>query len=276
MWYTGDAGEHWVPLRGWGYNRNYEVASGLACGSLLVHFGASAAYDFVMVGTGDPANDDTPTEPTRWGVGVLWATGPADHITDWLDDRMNFRPPDSPPLQYYLPIVRMARHPDAYPQLSSPTTLNGRLWQEDRVVALVGPDEVYLGTWHNDPTYTWQSILTQHRVAGRGEWPDSRHQRRRVAAWYDRTRRTHRRGTHRWAAALLGRRGVHLGHDGLARSAREPGDACGRRPDAPLCPWPPGRASGGGGGVAHARAARTRSWTRSGPCPRWWSRSSTV
>ena len=80
IWYTGDGGATWEPLGGWANEprRRGGNISAFATGSLLVSFGAAAANDFVMVGTGEIGARQRPGNwsPMR-GMGVLAATGPA-------------------------------------------------------------------------------------------------------------------------------------------------------------------------------------------------------
>lgn len=79
VWYTDDAGSTWSPVGGWaersaerGGNNNAQ-----ACGCLLVHFGGSAADDYVMVGTGELIPSAHQFVPQHGGLGVLAARGPA-------------------------------------------------------------------------------------------------------------------------------------------------------------------------------------------------------
>ncbi|HZN18185.1 MAG TPA: hypothetical protein VFB84_08385 [Micromonosporaceae bacterium] len=81
VWYTEDAGATWAPIGGWA-NRTARVGgpnNAQSCGSILVHFGADAAGDFVMVGTGmgDLVWNRTPNRPALGGLGVLAASNPA-------------------------------------------------------------------------------------------------------------------------------------------------------------------------------------------------------
>ena len=80
VWYTGDGGATWEPLGGWANEprRFGGNTSAFACGCLLVNFGANAAADFVMVGTGEiGARQGVDGASSIQGVGVLSATGPA-------------------------------------------------------------------------------------------------------------------------------------------------------------------------------------------------------
>ena len=82
VWFSDDAGESWRPLGGWtttGTPPPIDRPSGvLACGCLLVRFGASAATDEVFVGTGEliPSAQGLPFSDNS-GIGILHATGPA-------------------------------------------------------------------------------------------------------------------------------------------------------------------------------------------------------
>ena len=55
VWYTDDGGSTWAPVGAWAEPARVAGGSNLAdaCGSILVSFGATAAQDFVMVGTGE-------------------------------------------------------------------------------------------------------------------------------------------------------------------------------------------------------------------------------
>lgn len=82
VWYTGDGGASWEPLGGWA-NEPRRIGghtSAFATGCLLVSFGADAAADFVMVGTGEIGafQDSAGAAPTL-GMGILVALGPASH-----------------------------------------------------------------------------------------------------------------------------------------------------------------------------------------------------
>jgi len=80
VWYTGDGGATWEPLGGWANEprRLGGNTSAFATGCLLVDFGADAAADFVMVGTGEIGAFQTSTGAAgSRGMGVLVARGPA-------------------------------------------------------------------------------------------------------------------------------------------------------------------------------------------------------
>ena len=113
VWFTDDAGESWRPLGGWtttGTPPPIDRPSGvLACGCLLVRFGASAATDEVFVGTGEltPLVRGRPFSDNS-GVGVLHATGPATSdifAAPWTIEGNNlansgiFRLAEDPPTQ---------------------------------------------------------------------------------------------------------------------------------------------------------------------------------
>ena len=113
VWFTDDAGESWRPLGGWtttGTPPPIDRPSGvLACGCLLVRFGASAATDEVFVGTGEltPLVRGRPFSDNS-GVGVLHATGPATSdifAAPWTVEGTNlansgvFRLAEDPPTQ---------------------------------------------------------------------------------------------------------------------------------------------------------------------------------
>ncbi len=79
VWYSGDGGATWAPLGGWASEprRVGGNISEFASGCLLVDFGADAADDFVMVGTGETGafQGSANAAPMR-GMGVLVATAP--------------------------------------------------------------------------------------------------------------------------------------------------------------------------------------------------------
>jgi len=80
LWYSGDAGATWDPVGNWanavrGAGGNL---TGLTIGSILVNFGANAAADHVVVGTGEMVPSTSQSGASRvGGVGVLTAVGPA-------------------------------------------------------------------------------------------------------------------------------------------------------------------------------------------------------
>lgn len=79
VWYTDDAGTSWRPVAGW--EERSVVAGGAnnaqSVGALLVSFGATAADDVVLVGTGEPGAVDSVFGSQAWGgLGVLVARGP--------------------------------------------------------------------------------------------------------------------------------------------------------------------------------------------------------
>jgi len=79
LWYTDDAGQFWSPVGGWAERSAVRggVNSAQSCGCLIVKFEASAADDFVMVGTGELQGfSRAPIRPALAGLGVLSAKGP--------------------------------------------------------------------------------------------------------------------------------------------------------------------------------------------------------
>lgn len=79
VWYSGDGGTTWDPIAG--FDPRVANVGGtlnpLVCGCLLVNFGANAAADHVMVGTGEIVPWVRPTGHSQWGgLGVFAATGP--------------------------------------------------------------------------------------------------------------------------------------------------------------------------------------------------------
>jgi hypothetical protein len=85
VWYTGDGGATWEPLGGWA-NEPRRIGgnvSAFASGCLLVSFGANAAADFVMLGTGEiGARQRATGHAATRGMGILVATGPASAALD--------------------------------------------------------------------------------------------------------------------------------------------------------------------------------------------------
>jgi hypothetical protein len=84
VWYTEDAGHSWRPVGGWASTPGVVggLSTDMSCGCLQVTFGASAAQDYVMVGTGDEAPVTLSTNrrsvfPRVSGRGVLAGLGPA-------------------------------------------------------------------------------------------------------------------------------------------------------------------------------------------------------
>jgi hypothetical protein len=114
VWYTDDAGASWAPVGGWAAREANRGGSNNAqtCGCILVHFGATAADDYVMVGTGERVPSPTsPNVPIQGGVGILAARGPtgaALTVSPWEDDA------GLTPLEG-LGIFRLARAPGAVP-----------------------------------------------------------------------------------------------------------------------------------------------------------------
>lgn len=79
VWFTSDGGAMWEPLGGWANEprRRGGNTSAFSSGCLLVDFGANAAADFVMVGTGEMGSFQQSSGGNTHGMGVLVATGPA-------------------------------------------------------------------------------------------------------------------------------------------------------------------------------------------------------
>lgn len=84
LWYSADSGATWDPVGNWnnparGAGGNL---TGLVIGSILVHFGPTAAQDHVVVGTGELRPFTLQSGAGRFGgVGILEATGPANWST---------------------------------------------------------------------------------------------------------------------------------------------------------------------------------------------------
>ena len=80
LWYSGNAGSTWDPVGGWAERAAVRggINNAQSCGALLVRFGATAADDFVLLGTGEPTPSVSPMGETSFGgVGVLAAAHPA-------------------------------------------------------------------------------------------------------------------------------------------------------------------------------------------------------
>ncbi len=80
VWYSGNGGATWDPVGGWADRsaRSGGANNAQSCGCLLVHFGATAAHDFVLVGTGETVPFLTPVgEGAFGGLGILAGHHPA-------------------------------------------------------------------------------------------------------------------------------------------------------------------------------------------------------
>lgn len=118
VWYSDDAGSSWSPVGGWadraaraGGNNNAKT-----CGCLLVHFGATPADDYVMVGTGEGIPWALTALAVRstskqGGVGVLAAAAPA---LAGVGDAV-WEPEAGIAQLEGLGVFRMARHPASVP-----------------------------------------------------------------------------------------------------------------------------------------------------------------
>jgi len=87
VWFSGDGGDSWDPLGGWAVTGTppniTSPANVLVCGCIYVRFGATAASDEVLVGTGElmpqgvsSLGSGMPAVKNS-GVGILRAVGPA-------------------------------------------------------------------------------------------------------------------------------------------------------------------------------------------------------
>lgn len=87
VWYTDDAGATWSPVGPWAERSRTAGGRNNAstCGSLLVTFGATAAQDVVLVGTGEPWTNPRPDAPNQGGIGVLSAVGPTTLAAPLVD-----------------------------------------------------------------------------------------------------------------------------------------------------------------------------------------------
>jgi len=87
VWYTDDAGATWSPVGPWA--ERARVAGGrnsaTTGGSILVSWGATAAQDVVLVGTGELATSPNPDAPSQGGIGVLTAMGPTTLAAPLVD-----------------------------------------------------------------------------------------------------------------------------------------------------------------------------------------------
>ncbi|CAN5808703.1 hypothetical protein BH11PSE8_BH11PSE8_22260 [soil metagenome] len=108
VWFSDDAGESWRPLGGWdtilAAPQTNSPSGVLACGCVYVRFGANAAADEVLVGTGELLPQRPDLQPwqfgsvdgrpglNRSGVGVLRAVGPSTtdiFVTPWALEANN-------------------------------------------------------------------------------------------------------------------------------------------------------------------------------------------
>ncbi len=92
LWYSSDGAATWSPVGGWADRaaRAGGANNAQSCGCLLVTFGATAADDLVLVGTGETVPDNEPSGEGSWGgLGILAAQGPADQpigANPWEDE----------------------------------------------------------------------------------------------------------------------------------------------------------------------------------------------
>ncbi|MBV1856289.1 hypothetical protein [Catellatospora tritici] len=146
LWYTEDAGQFWRPV-GDAAARSANTGgpnSAKACGSILVAFGATAADDFVMVGTGESMMFSRPGRPALAGLGVLAARGPADSsLPDPWDTESGLAVMEG------VSAFRLARHPAATPGAASGPS-------QDRVAAAT-TSGLFLGT-RGPSGFTWALV----------------------------------------------------------------------------------------------------------------------
>lgn len=164
VWYTDDAGSTWAPVGGWAARDANRGGANNAqtCGCLLVHFGATAANDYVMVGTGEPT-PPTPSPfalPDQGGVGILAARGPSTAAltaSPWEVDAGLVQLEG-------LSIYRLARAPGAVPGQDAGAGA-------DRVLAATTAG-VFLGTRGNIPLpaahvgWTWTKLAGINALPG--------------------------------------------------------------------------------------------------------------
>jgi hypothetical protein len=145
VWYTDDAGSTWRPVGGWAGRLVNTRGTGnmFSTGALLVHFGATAADDFVMVGTGEAVPGPGQVGAgAQGGVGVLAALGPVGAAVDadpWEPDA-GAGPGAGAGQLAGVGVRRLVRHPAA---LSSPGATAGAT--QDRVLAAT-THGLFLGT----------------------------------------------------------------------------------------------------------------------------------
>lgn len=80
VWYSSNGGGSWEPVGGWADRaaRSGGANNAQSCGCLLVHFGANAAEEFVLVGTGETVPFLTQAgEGGFGGLGILAAPRPS-------------------------------------------------------------------------------------------------------------------------------------------------------------------------------------------------------
>jgi hypothetical protein len=153
VWYTGDGGATWDPAGGWADRTSRAGANAQACGCLLVSFGAAAAQDYVMVGTGETTPWIAPTGHSQFGgIGVLAGLGPAAAgmgAQPWEAD-------EGIAQLAGLGIFRMARHPASTAGAASGAAV-------DRVAAATSAG-LFLGTRGSIPGppvrdgFTWAQL----------------------------------------------------------------------------------------------------------------------
>jgi hypothetical protein len=156
LWYTGDAGQLWLPVGGWVERPRTAggVLNGQACGCLLVSFGLTAADDYVMVGTGELQGfSRPPIRPALGGIGVLAGAHPATVALGAGGDPWE---PESGLAQFEgRGVFRLVRDPAATAGRATGAGL-------DRVLAATN-DGLFLGTRRTAPAphngeFTWAQL----------------------------------------------------------------------------------------------------------------------
>ena len=152
LWYSADAGLSWSPVGGWA-ERNVGTGgpnSALACGALLVAFGATAADDdVVLVGTGETVPWTDATTGSWGGVGILAGTFRAPtglDVNPWeVESGLT--------LLQGRGVFRLVREPGARPGSTDPAD------HRDRVLAATSQGLV-MGTRTAGPPdhYVWSQV----------------------------------------------------------------------------------------------------------------------
>ena len=173
VWYTDDGGSTWAPVGAWAEPARVAGGSNLAdaCGSILVSFGATAAQDFVMVGTGEINPIETAHgEWTSGGVGVLAALDPVGRagVNPWEVDTGGVGAPGLENAGIY----RIARHPAARAGANAgatqdvvvAATTNGLyVGRRQALPAVVGPPALPARdgfVWTRAADVSWHGVIT--------------------------------------------------------------------------------------------------------------------
>ena len=159
VWYTEDAGSTWTPVGGWADRRASAGGpnNALSCGCLLVSFGASAADDYVMVGTGETMPRLRPFTSKHGGVGVLAGRGAASVAVggDPWEAQAGIAQLEG------LGIFRMARHPGVVPGKATGADADKVLAATSKG-AFLGTRSTVAGT----PQWAWAQLGGLNALAG--------------------------------------------------------------------------------------------------------------